>query len=89
MEPPAITDWTPGSATCGQRLTIRGQRFGSNRDAVDGRVKIDGRDTEVLSWSMTAIEVKVPLTALPGKDREIVIAVAGRTTSAPHLRVTC
>ena len=56
---------------------------------MNGRVTIDGRETEVNSWGMTEIEVKVPLTARPGGDREIVVVVAGRTVSTVGLRVSC
>ena len=89
MAPPSIADWSPVSATCGQSLTIRGQRFGSSRDAVNGRVTIDGVFATVNSWSDSQIDVRVPLTARPGNDRELVIVVAGQLDRSSHLRVSC
>jgi len=89
MAPPLVVDWAPESAVCGQPLTIRGQRFGSRRDAVDGKVIIDGRDTLILSWEMTQVQVKVPLTARPGNDRELIVNVAGQIVTSSKLRISC
>jgi len=89
MEPPSIVDWVPASAVCGQSLTIRGERFGSSRSAVDGKVTIDGRESSIVSWGMSQIEVQVPLTAQPGNDRQLVVVVAGQSATRNALRVSC
>jgi hypothetical protein len=87
--PPSIADWSPGSAVCGQSLTIRGERFGNDRDAVHGRVTIDGVTATVNAWGESQIEVRVPLTAKPGNDRELLIVVAEQTARTNRLRVSC
>ncbi len=69
-------------------MTLRGQRFGQNRNAVDGKVRIDGHETAVLSWSMTEVLVGVPVSANPGNNREIVVVVAGVATSV-QVRISC
>jgi hypothetical protein len=56
---------------------------------VNGRVTVDGRDTEILSWSMTEIEIKVPLTARAGRDREMIVIAGENVTSAHDLIVSC
>ena len=89
MEPPAITDWTPGSAQCHRNLTIRGQRFGSSRKDVDGRVLIHGIQASIISWEMTQIEIEVPVTPFQGNDRELTVIVAGKAARATGLRVSC
>jgi hypothetical protein len=89
LAPPSIADWAPESAMCGQSLTIRGERFGANRLAVDGRVTVDGRDTEVLAWAMTQVTIKVPLTARPGNDRELMMIVSERVVKSAKLRISC
>jgi hypothetical protein len=89
LAPPSIAGWAPESAMCGQSLTIRGERFGANRLAVDGRVTVDGRDTEVLSWAMTQVTIKVPLTARPGNDRELMMIVSERVVTSARLRISC
>jgi hypothetical protein len=89
MEAPSIADWTPDSAVCGQPMTIRGEHFGNSQSAVDGRVTIDGREATILSWGTSRIEVQVPLTVQPGKDRQLVVVVAGQSMKAAGLRVSC
>ena len=89
MAPPIIEGWTPGSAQCGRALTLQGQWFGNRRETVNGRVTVDGRDTEILSWSMTEIEIKVPLTARAGRDREMIVIAGENVTSAHDLIVSC
>jgi hypothetical protein len=88
LAPPSIAGISPGSALCGQSLTVSGQRFGSSRSAVDGRVRIDGVEASIVSWSMSEVEVLVPLTARPGNDRLLEVIVAGASTSRT-LRVSC
>jgi len=73
---------------CGQAFTIRGQRLGSSQGAVDGWVRIDGREAIVLSWSMGEIEVRVPLTARAGNSRLVEVSVAGKIATS-EIRVSC
>jgi hypothetical protein len=88
LEPPSIASIDPGSAVCGQSLTIRGQRFGNDRGDVDGKVRIDGVGADVDSWSMSQVKVKVPQTARPGNDRQLEVVVAGHTAKR-SVRVSC
>jgi hypothetical protein len=86
LAPPSIT--LPEVARCGEPLKVRGQRLGSSQKAVSGEVKVDGRQADVISWSMEEIQVWVPLTAQPGNDRSVQVQVAGKTASGA-LRLTC
>jgi len=45
---------------------------------VDGQVRIDGREAAIDSWSMSQIDVKVPLTVRGGNDRLLEVIVAGQ-----------
>jgi hypothetical protein len=75
---------------CGQSLTIRGQRFGKDREAVEGRVLIDGVRASIIAWEMTRIEVTVPSSGEhAGDSRELLVVVAGKTAKATNLRVSC
>jgi hypothetical protein len=78
LGPPSVGEISPARATCGQALSIDGERFGSSRNAVDGQVRIDGREATIDSWSMTRIQIKVPLTVRAGNDRELEVVVSGR-----------
>lgn len=86
LAPPTIT--LPESALCGKPLTIRGERLGSSKQAVSGDVKVDGRQADVISWSMEEVKVWTPLTARPGNGRVVQIQVAGKIIEAT-LRLNC
>ena len=79
---------SPERATCGQALTINGERFGNSRSAVDGQVRIDGREATIDSWGMTRIQVKVPLTVRAGNDRELEVVVSGNRATL-RLGISC
>ena len=88
LAPASISSLSPSRPVCGQALTIRGERFGTSRSAVDGQVRIDGRESTIDSWGMSEIGVKVPLTVRAGNDRELEVLVAGRRTTK-SVAVTC
>src|SRR5690606_35399098 len=85
---PSISSIAPKVVTCGDSLTIRGQRFGQSSKAVDGEVRIDGVTASVVSWSMSEIEVHVPRTARPGDSRLLEVIIAGNTATGV-IHVTC
>lgn len=80
LGPPEIAMPSIG-VICGQPMTIRGERLGGSQKDVSGKVTVDGRETTVLSWSMSEIEVRVPLTARPGNERQVNVTVNGQTVS--------
>jgi hypothetical protein len=87
LAPPEIS--LPSVAgICGQPMSLRGERLGASQKAVSGRVLIDGRETSVLAWSMTEIEVRVPLTVRPGNDREVHVTVNEQTVSG-RMQLRC
>ena len=86
LAPPEID--VPEVVTCGQPMTVRGERLGKSQSAVSGRVSVDGRDASVISWSMQEIEVRVPITARQGNDRVVTVVVAGQTASG-SVRISC
>ncbi len=88
LAPASISSLSPSRPVCGQSLTIHGERFGSSRSVVDGQVYVDGRDASVESWSMTRIQVMVPLSARAGNDRRLEVVVSGRTV-AKDAGLTC
>jgi hypothetical protein len=89
LAPAAIDGLDPTTPSCGQSLTIRGQRFGSSRGAVDGKVYVDGAPATVESWEMARIVVQVPRTVHPGNSRRLEIFVAGHSVKKDDLRVSC
>jgi hypothetical protein len=89
LAPASIDGLSPSTATCGQTLIVRGQRFGATRGAVDGQVYVDDREAEIVSWEMAEIEIRVPRTARPGNDRTLEVVVAGHTTSRTGVRINC
>lgn len=78
----------PAGGTCGQPMTVRGERLGSSQRAVAGKVSIDGRDSTVISWSMNEIEVRVPVTVREGNDRAVTVVVAGHSVTG-YTRLSC
>ena len=81
LAPASISSISPERAICRQPLTIRGERFGSSRNAVDGSVRIDGLGAAVDSWSMSEIGVSVPNSVRGGSSRLLEVTVAGRTAT--------
>lgn len=88
LEPPSLGSLSPSRPVCGQALTINGERFGSSRSAVDGKVRIDGRDASIDSWNMTRIQVSVPISVRAGNDRELEVVVAGNRV-ARSIPISC
>jgi IPT/TIG domain len=83
-----ISSLSPARPRCGEPLTIRGERFGSNRKDVDGQVRIDGEDASIDAWSMTEIQVSVPQSVRGGNSRLLEVVVSGRTASK-EIAITC
>lgn len=88
LEPASISSLSPSRPICGQSLTIRGEHFGNSRSAVDGEVRIDGREATIDSWDMSEIEVQVPMNVRAGNSRLLEVIVAGRNTSR-EIAITC
>jgi hypothetical protein len=88
LAPASISSLSPSRPICGQALTIRGERFGTSRSAVDGQVRLDGKEATIDAWNMSQIDVKVPSTVRAGTDRELEVLVAGRRTTK-SVPITC
>jgi hypothetical protein len=88
LGPASISSISPGRATCGQPLTIRGEQFGNSRSVVDGQVRIDGFKAGVDFWSMTEIGVSVPNSVRGGNSRLLEVVVSGRTATK-EIAATC
>lgn len=59
---PAITSLTPDTDNIGARVFIYGQGFGKTQ----GSVKMGSVDAQIISWSESAIEIRVPQVAAEG-----------------------
>lgn len=62
IELPSVSSVSPPAAARRAEVTIEGEFFGVKK----GRVRIDGRPAKVLSWTDTAIRVRVPDTQTTG-----------------------
>ncbi len=75
---PAVGSITPNSAAVGDIITIRGDRFGSNRkdsrvtfawesgDGETGRIEVQGDEDGYVYWSGREVRVRVPDGAVSG-----------------------
>lgn len=86
LGPPSLEN--PPRVTCGQGFTFRGERFGNSRSAVDGEVRIDGREASITDWRMTQIQGIVPLTVRAGNDRLLEVVVSGHRVTK-SIGITC
>lgn len=86
LGPPSLD--TPSRLWCGEPFTLRGERFGRSRSAVDGEVRIDGREAPISDWRMTQIEGTVPITVQGGPDRSLEVVVNGKKVTT-RVGITC
>ncbi|HZO29057.1 MAG TPA: hypothetical protein VFH48_24050 [Chloroflexota bacterium] len=86
LGPPSLEN--PPRVTCGQGFTFRGERLGNSRSAVDGVVRIDGREASITDWRMTQIQGIVPLNVRAGPDRELEVVVNGHSVRRP-IPISC
>ncbi|MBA2448907.1 MAG: IPT/TIG domain-containing protein, partial [Chloroflexi bacterium] len=83
------TSTDPASAICGQELKIVGSGFGASREAVSGRVVINGTQVQTyIAWSSTEIRVVVPSSVTTGFDKPLDVETAGGTAQR-LLPVSC
>src|SRR5690606_9607523 len=76
--PPAIAAVTPSAGVSGQIVVITGVNFG----ATQGGLTFNGAGTDILSWSTTRVEARVPL-GLPLSVVSLVLTANGEQDSEP------
>jgi hypothetical protein len=84
-----VTGTDPGSAICDKPLTIKGRGFGAKRDAVDGEVRIAGREVSAYEqWSDTEIRVVVASNSQTGPELRVEVSTRGGADGI-GLKVSC
>jgi hypothetical protein len=90
--PPRLAAVVPIAGSPGQPVMLLGDHFCAGPDDHDdtepfvcaepaGSVRFGTEHAESLAWTMTTIDVTVPLEALPGRT-SVRVSVAGRTSNA-------
>jgi hypothetical protein len=80
---PELDSVAPSTVSSGDEVTLTGQYFGGLR----GTVSIGGKRAKVLSWTDSAVTVRLPGKLAAGSQPVTLKTKLGSTTSAVPLQV--
>jgi hypothetical protein len=77
---PLISTLNPAADNIGALVTIFGDGFGQSQSEVNGQVTIGGQSAQILSWTNTTIQIRIPNVTVGGAQ-SLVVTVNGRQSS--------
>jgi hypothetical protein len=79
---PQITSVSPTTTNIGATVTLMGSGFGTSQSLGNGTVSVGGMTAQILSWSETQIQIKVP--SLTSASSYYVIVTVNSRQSSPY-----